>query len=140
MRLEHDPEADAVYVYLGRKKYAYGVDIDGQRRVDYSADGTPIGVELLNVSTGVNLSGLPRVLELGELLDAEGVGACTIDRSGEGVLSEETTRYLVNCVDRYFVSASSPVRVLGYRGRRLSRSSTGHPTVRIVIPEEAMTR
>jgi uncharacterized protein YuzE len=123
MRLERDPEADAVYIYLRRKKYAYGVDIDVQRRVDYSADGTPIGVELLNVSTGVNLSGLPRALELGGLLDAEGVGACTIDLGWEA-LSEETTRYLVNCVDRYFVSASSPIRVLGHRGRQLSCSST----------------
>jgi uncharacterized protein YuzE len=59
LRVEHDPEANALYVHLSDKPYAYGKDLDHERRVDYSEDGTPIGVELLCVDKGVDLTGLP---------------------------------------------------------------------------------
>jgi uncharacterized protein YuzE len=54
MRIKYDRTADAVYVYLSNKKYAYGKDLDDSRRVDYAADDTPIGIELLCVTKGVN--------------------------------------------------------------------------------------
>jgi len=59
MRLEYDREADAVYIWLRDLPYAFGEDLDHARRVDYAADQKPIGIELLNVSKGVNLDDLP---------------------------------------------------------------------------------
>ncbi len=55
----HDSEADAVYITLREAQYAYGDDLDCSRRVDFSADGKPVGIELLNVSQGVNVTDLP---------------------------------------------------------------------------------
>jgi hypothetical protein len=68
-----DREADAVYVRLSDELYAFGEDIDHERRVDYAQDGTPIGVELLCVSAGVDLSNLPRADEVGEALRRLGI-------------------------------------------------------------------
>ena len=68
MRMEYDREADAIYVYLGDAPYAYGEHLDNERRIDYSADGTPIGVELLCVSTGVITNDLPHRGEIEQLL------------------------------------------------------------------------
>ncbi|GEM_PF-1197145 len=70
MRLTYDTEADAAYIYL-RPMPATGVDhtvaLDTDRMVDYAGD-EPVGVELLNVSLGVNLDGLPRSVEVEDLL------------------------------------------------------------------------
>jgi len=59
MNYRHDTDADAVYIRLSEAKYAYGEELDPERRVDYAADGTPVGVELLCVSTGVDVTDLP---------------------------------------------------------------------------------
>lgn len=59
IELKHDKEADAVYILLSKKPYSYGKKIDKRRRVDYAQDGTPIGVEFLYVSDGVDVSDLP---------------------------------------------------------------------------------
>ncbi|TAK60489.1 MAG: DUF2283 domain-containing protein [Dehalococcoidia bacterium] len=68
IRYEHDPEADAIYVYLSDKPYAFGEDLSPERRVDFSADRTPIGVELTCLSHGVSLAGLPASAEIADLL------------------------------------------------------------------------
>lgn len=59
MRLEYDAEANAIYVYLRDRPYAYNQVLDDQRVVDYGDDHLPVGVELLNVSHGVDVRGLP---------------------------------------------------------------------------------
>lgn len=59
MHYRYDPEADAIYIRLSDKEYAYGEDLDRERRIDYAADGTAIGIELLCVSAGVSLDDLP---------------------------------------------------------------------------------
>ena len=59
MKIRYDREADAVYIYLSDGKYAYGEDLDNERRIDYSDNDIPIGVELLCVSKGVNPDDLP---------------------------------------------------------------------------------
>jgi uncharacterized protein YuzE len=69
MEFERDLEADAVYIYLSSKPYAYGEDLDDERRVDYASDHTPIGVELLGVSMGVNVENLPYSDQISELLE-----------------------------------------------------------------------
>lgn len=73
MRVEYDKEADAIYIYLSDEPYAYGKDLDNERRVDYSANDTPVGVELLCVSTGVITDDLPSRAEIEQALDDRGI-------------------------------------------------------------------
>lgn len=68
MRIEYDKEADAIYVYLSDAPYSHGKNIDNERRIDYAANGAPIGVELLCVSTGVITNDLPNRSEIERLL------------------------------------------------------------------------
>ena len=69
LRAEYDPDADALYVYLSDQPYSHGRDLDDARRIDYSSDGSPIGVEVLSPrAIGVNLSGLPREDELAAIV------------------------------------------------------------------------
>jgi len=64
LNVKYDRDADALYVHLGDKPYSHGQDLDDERRIDYAADGTPIGVELTCVSLGVDLTDLPRADEI----------------------------------------------------------------------------
>ena len=64
----HDEEADAVYIRISEKPYAYGEELDPERRIDYAADGSPVGIELLCVSTGVDTRDLPEQAEVAKLL------------------------------------------------------------------------
>ena len=60
MHAEYDPEADALYIRLRNVPYAFGVNLDHARRIDYGEDRLPIGIELLNVRRkGVNLDDVP---------------------------------------------------------------------------------
>jgi len=68
IRVEHDKEADAIYIYLSDGEYAYGKDIDNERRIDYDATGQPMGIELLCVSEGVILDDLPYPSEVEKIL------------------------------------------------------------------------
>jgi len=77
MNLKYDAEADAIYIYLSEKPYAYGANLDDERRIDYASDSTPIGVELLCVSDGVNLDSLPRMDEIAEVLEISGIKSYT---------------------------------------------------------------
>lgn len=75
MELEHDTDADAVYVHIRAIPYAGGLDLDDDRRIDYGDDGLPIGIELLSVSAGVNVAGLPHEDELAKVLGDRGIAA-----------------------------------------------------------------
>jgi len=59
MTYEYDRDANAIYFRLSDKAYAYGRDLDAERRIDYAKDGTPIGVEITCVRSGVTVDGLP---------------------------------------------------------------------------------
>ena len=59
MTIEYDARADALYITLSEKAYSFGKELDASRRIDYAADGTPIGVELLFPSRGLDLHDLP---------------------------------------------------------------------------------
>jgi uncharacterized protein YuzE len=71
MKMEYDRQADAIYIHFTDDVYSYGDDLDNERRIDYNKDDIPIGVELLCVSAGVNISGLPSQNELAKLLTSE---------------------------------------------------------------------
>lgn len=69
LTLTFDREADAIYVKFRDAPYAYGEDLDHERRIDYDRSGAPVGVEHLCVSREVNLDDLPQQALLGRLLE-----------------------------------------------------------------------
>ena len=69
MRIEYDQSADAIYVWLREVPYAYGRDLDESRRIDYGADHQPLGVELLDVSQGIDLRGLPAAAQIAKAIE-----------------------------------------------------------------------
>lgn len=73
LQFEHDPEADAVYIQIRDVPYSHGRNLDDSRRLDYGPDDLLIGVELLGVSLGVNLDGLPQRGAIKKLLTEHGV-------------------------------------------------------------------
>lgn len=77
LSFSQDKKVDAVYISLSEKPYAYTKRLDDMRYVDYASDKTPIGVELLGVSWGVNISGLPHGREIAEALEEKGIKVYT---------------------------------------------------------------
>jgi uncharacterized protein YuzE len=73
MKLKYDKTADAIYITLSTMPYAYGKDLDDLRRVDYAADGNPIGIELLCVGHGVCTDDLPYKREVERMIEDEGI-------------------------------------------------------------------
>jgi uncharacterized protein YuzE len=71
--LQYDRKADAAYVRLSEAPYARGEGLDDSRRIDYGEDGRPVGIELLNVSLGVRVDGLPRGADVRRLLQAANI-------------------------------------------------------------------
>jgi len=69
MDIKYDKQADAIYIRLSNAPYAYGKDLDNERRIDYDADGNPRGIELLCVSEGVNIDDLPNPEEIAQMLE-----------------------------------------------------------------------
>lgn len=73
--LEHkyDREADAIYINLRAGQYAYGKNLDDERRIDYASNNQIIGIELLSASRGVNLYELPYEGEIINVLREYGI-------------------------------------------------------------------
>ena len=77
MLIEYDPEADALYIRLTRVDSQHGEvlhtrELDEQRRVDIGEADEVLGVEILWVSRGFSLAGLPNQREIGEALNSLG--------------------------------------------------------------------
>ena len=89
MRLEHDPDADAVYIYLHEGKVARSLPLDDRRAIDFDAEGRPRGVELLTVSQGVDIRGLPDGAALAALLAEHGI-ALTGVSAGRGAAASHS--------------------------------------------------
>ena len=73
MRYQYSKEVDCAYIHISDLPYSFTKEIDLSRVVDYAKDSSAIGIELLWVSDGVNVSGLPYETEVRELLQHEGV-------------------------------------------------------------------
>ena len=73
MKMKYDREADAIYIRFSDKPYAYGKDLDNERRVDYDINGNVRGIELLCVSTGVITDDLPNRTEVERFLGDKGI-------------------------------------------------------------------
>ncbi len=60
-RMTYNKDTDTAYMYLREDVPIVRTrNLDGSRLVDYAADGEPVGIELLDVSVGVNVDGLPQ--------------------------------------------------------------------------------
>lgn len=76
IKYTYDKDVDAIYVYLNDKPYSYTEELGGSRNINYAEDDTPIGIELLYVSNGVNIMNLPNVQTVEQVikvLDREGI-------------------------------------------------------------------
>ena len=67
--LEYDADTDALYVRLAEGKPDHGRPLTNLTILDCDADGEVLGVELLWVSEGVDLAGVPRAEEIVSALD-----------------------------------------------------------------------
>lgn len=72
MKLEYDKNADAIYIRLNRRKHHHSKEIDESRFIDYAANRTVVGIELLYVTGGIDTHSLPHRKDVEELLVSEG--------------------------------------------------------------------
>jgi uncharacterized protein YuzE len=72
MDVSYDRAADAAYIGFTRDAAVRQVQLDDGRVLDYAADGTLVGVEILSPSRGVDLTGIPRSSEVAAALDRLG--------------------------------------------------------------------
>ena len=73
MLITYDTASDVLYVYLARAdahQVAATRVVDDARIVRYDAEDEPIGIEFSFASTGIDLDGLPRAVEVAEALAA----------------------------------------------------------------------
>ena len=71
MNVRYDSEADAVYIKLREPAGKVETEfIDVARYVDYDEHNNVVGVELLGVSQGIDLDGLPEAERIAEALRA----------------------------------------------------------------------
>ncbi len=69
MQLEYDTEADAIYVrFRDPQGRVRSHRIDDRRIVDYDERDEVVGVELLAVSHGVDLDGVPEASRIAEAM------------------------------------------------------------------------
>ena len=74
LRIETDPRADAIYIQLLNEPIGYSEELDDNRLIDYMLNpGKPVGIDLLAVSEGVKLDGLPEVKTVEKILVGLGV-------------------------------------------------------------------
>jgi uncharacterized protein YuzE len=69
VKYKYDHNSDCAYISINDLPHAYSKEIDEARFVDYAKDDTVIGVELLYVSGGVDVSGLPHEAEISKILE-----------------------------------------------------------------------
>lgn len=71
VRADYDAEADAIYITFRKPEGAVETEfVDDARYVDYDEAGNMVGVEILGVSQGVDLTGLPEAKRLAEALNS----------------------------------------------------------------------
>jgi len=74
LRVETDPTADAIYIQLLDEPIGYSEELDDNRLIDRTLNpGKVVGVDLLAVSDGVKLEGLPEVETIKRILVGLGV-------------------------------------------------------------------
>jgi uncharacterized protein YuzE len=75
MRLVYDSQANALYIYFTEQAVARTRIVQKNRSnaaVDYAADGSVVGIELLGVRQGLDITGLPAAEQVAALLREHG--------------------------------------------------------------------
>jgi uncharacterized protein YuzE len=75
-KIEYDKEADAIYIGLNDKPVSYTRSLDDSRYIDFDEENNPIGIELLNVSSGVTVGKLPFAEPLARILENSDIKVC----------------------------------------------------------------
>jgi len=73
VKLEYDERADAIYVPMATAEWHHQVNLDDRRILDYNENGLLIGIELLGVSNGIDVEGLPETTLLAKALTELGI-------------------------------------------------------------------
>ena len=69
--LEYDESVDAAYITVKEADWDHQVRLDDARGIDYAADGSVIGIEILSPRRkGVKLEGLPFPGDVARVLQA----------------------------------------------------------------------
>ncbi len=69
--LEYDESVDAAYITVKEADWDHQIRLDDARGIDYAADGSVIGVEILSPRRkGVNLDGLPFREDIARVMQA----------------------------------------------------------------------
>lgn len=68
-----DEDADVLYVCLTNKKVSETRKLGDLRLIDYSGDGSVVGVEFISASEGVDLSDLPFGPTIGQAIGDSGL-------------------------------------------------------------------
>jgi uncharacterized protein YuzE len=71
--LEYDESVDAAYLAVSHKPWDHQIRLDDSRGINYAADGTVIGIEILSLKhRGVCLTGIPFKNDVARALRAAG--------------------------------------------------------------------
>lgn len=71
--LEYDESVDAAYLQVSDAPWHHQERLDDARGINYAADGSVIGIELLSPSrSGVNVAGLPYAGDVERVMRARG--------------------------------------------------------------------
>ncbi len=74
LKVDTDPKADAVYITLLEEPIGYSKELDSNRIIDCTLNpGKPVGIDLLSVSQGVKLAGLPEAERVEKILIGLGI-------------------------------------------------------------------
>jgi len=74
LKVETDPQANAIYIHLNDQPVAYTKELDKNRYIDYGIDAVPVGIDLLGVSEGVDPEDLPlQASEVTKVLEGLGI-------------------------------------------------------------------
>jgi uncharacterized protein YuzE len=71
MKAVYHDDGDILYVYFSSKKVHRTRCLDDWRNLDLAEDGTPVGVEFIGASGGVNLTDVPRAGEIAAIVAAK---------------------------------------------------------------------
>jgi uncharacterized protein YuzE len=73
-KVDADPKADAIYIMLLDEPVGYSQELDKNRIIDCTLNpGKPVGIDLLAVSKGVKITGLPEAEQVGKILTGLGI-------------------------------------------------------------------
>ena len=68
MKVTYDRRADAAYISFADEPSVRQEPLDDGRILDFAADGSLVGVEILSPSLGVDLSDVPRASEVADAI------------------------------------------------------------------------